>query len=238
MSYLAQRAGRLCLLFVSLWVMPACAGDTDAGPDSPAAPTAQVASPDRQALMKKAATGDPAAQFELGMALLHGDFGPQNAVDGRSWIQAAGKQRYPPAMAQMGRLYRDGLGGKTDPFLAVKWLRSSVEAGFRSAQIDLALMIAAGKGSHQDLVEAWVLLESASSTLALAPPGEYEEARRLLADLATRLTPEQMDLARKQLEDSRQESLEAMMRRNPGEIREGNAPDLSEGENRNSPGGE
>ncbi len=175
-----------------------------------------AASPARLALTKKAAAGDAAAQFALGLALLQGDFGAPDPADGLSWVQAAANQGHPPAMARLGRLYRDGIGVPADPYQAVEWFRVAGEAGFLPARVDLALMIAAGRGSHQDLVEAWALLESSSASLALAPPGEYDEARQVLADLGRRLTPEQMVLARRRLEEIQQQALADLMRRHPG----------------------
>lgn len=175
-----------------------------------------AASPARLALTKKAAAGDAAAQYSLGVALLQGDFGAPDLADGLSWVQAAATQGHSPAMARLGRLYRDGIGVPADPYQAVEWFRVAGEGGFLPARIDLALMLAAGKGSHQDQVEAWALLESASASLSLAPPGEYDEARRVLTTLGRRLTPEQMVLARRRLEELRQQALANLMRRYPG----------------------
>ncbi|NLI76422.1 MAG: sel1 repeat family protein [Candidatus Riflebacteria bacterium] len=205
-----------CLLTLSLRALPVLAIPPE-GTNTPAPRMAgPAASPARLALTKKAADGDPAAQFSLGVALLQGDFGASDPADGLSWVQAAANQGHAPAMARLGRIYRDGIGVPPDPYQAVEWFRVAGEAGFLPARVDLALMIAAGKGSHQDQVEAWALLESASASLTLAPPGEYDEARRVLADLGRRLTPEQTVLARRRLEDIRQQALTDLMRRHPG----------------------
>ena len=211
-----------CLLALPLGTPEILAAppETIKTPSAAAAPAPRgagpAASPARLALTKKAAAGDAVAQFTLGQALLQGDFGAPDPADGLSWVQAAANQGHAPAMALLGRLYRDGIGVPPDPYQAVEWFRVAGEAGCLPARVDLALMIATGKGSHQDLVEAWALLESASASLSLAPPGEYDDARRVLAHLGNRLTPEQMVLARRRLEEIRQQHLADLMRRHPG----------------------
>lgn len=216
--------GILLVFAVATAPLPACGAQpgTQPGPavqvSAPGAGKGPVAvpAPARVALTKKASTGDPAAQYALGLALVQGDFGAPDPADALAWLQASAKQGFAPAMTQLGRLHRDGLGTRADPFQAVRWFRAAAGTGFRPAQIELALMVAEGKGSHQDLVEAWALLESASATLALAPAGEYASAARVLADLSRRLSPEQQGLARKRLVELKDEDLAAMMRRYPG----------------------
>ncbi|OIP24251.1 hypothetical protein AUK22_08970 [bacterium CG2_30_54_10] len=182
---------------------------------SPSRKSDLLVSPVRQALENKAAT-DPIAQYSLGMALLNGDFGAKSPLDAMRWLQASARKGYPPATTQIGRMHRDGLGVAADPFKAVKWFRVGAEAGFRPAQIELALMYFEGKGSHQDLVEAFVMLESASPTIRLAPEGEFAKARKALSELEKRLSPEQMSLARERVAEAKGQSLAAMMKRHPG----------------------
>ena len=67
----------------------------------------------------------------------------------------------------------------------MNWYRRAAEQKFAAAQFNLGRMYAAGKGIRQSDVEAykWFALASAQGNL---------DARKQLAEVAKRLTPEQI----------------------------------------------
>ncbi len=89
-----------------------------------------------------AATGDPIAQFQLGIVYL--DSG--RASDGVELIRASANQNQPAAQYRLAKLYETGQGVTADPDMARQLTERAARNGNRIAMHDLALYYAEGRG--------------------------------------------------------------------------------------------
>ncbi len=107
---------------------------------------------------------------------------PEAAVPGISRI-TAGHGR------ELGLTYEKGWGSLKIDAEAVNWFRKAAEQKFAAGQFNLGRMYAAGKGTRQNDVEAykWFALAAAQGNL---------DARKQMAEVAKRLTPEQIAQAK------------------------------------------
>lgn len=88
-----------------------------------------VAFADLASLTRKASSGDAQAQYELGLALILGDYDdpdPEKAVE---WFEKAARQGHPEAQYELGTAIFNGDGIKADKVKGCAWLYlSTVEA--------------------------------------------------------------------------------------------------------------
>lgn len=128
-------------------------------------------SPVDPALLAKAATGDAAAQVQVGDAYAAGKGVPreprQLAADYKQaaeWYRKAADQGSIVAQIHLADLYRDGRGVARDMAQAVAWYRKAAELGDAGAQGTLGLLYSVGMGVERDDVEAyyWLCLAAAA----------------------------------------------------------------------------
>lgn len=109
----------------------------------------------RSAFSLLAETGNPDAQFFLGIMRLQGLDGPADIPAGRAWLQRAGEQGHAPAQFRLAEMYRAGTGlPAPNRAHAARWYLRAAEGGWFAAQMAIAGIYAAGDGVPQDPVEA------------------------------------------------------------------------------------
>lgn len=98
--------------------------------------------------------GNAVAQYNLGLAYIHGQGVPQDYKEAAKWARLAAEQGFAPAQSILGAYYREGLGVQQDYKESVKWFRMAAEQGFAAAQSDLGSFYATGQGVKPDHQEA------------------------------------------------------------------------------------
>lgn len=122
--------------------------------------------------------------YILNLAVTYRDLGDyENA---RKWFLSAAEQGDAIAQGNLGRLYRDGLGGPQDYTLAVKWYTLAAEQGDDYAQTALGMMYEDGQGVSRDYVKAFEWYQKAAQQ-NYAPAQNnlgllYEEGKGVSAD--------------------------------------------------------
>jgi TPR repeat protein len=76
-----------------------------------------------------AESGDPIAQFNLGLLYLDGHGVPQNPAEAANWFRRAAEQDYTGAQHNLGAMYGSGQGVKRDYVQAYKWLNICAAKG-------------------------------------------------------------------------------------------------------------
>ncbi|HEY7901484.1 MAG TPA: tetratricopeptide repeat protein [Caulobacteraceae bacterium] len=101
-----------------------------------------------------AASGQAAAQYNLGKLYLEGRGVAVNANLAASWFRKAADQGNPGAQYSLGRLYLDGRGVRRDKAAAARWWLKAAKVGYVDAQVGLAALYAKGDGVELDRGEA------------------------------------------------------------------------------------
>lgn len=82
------------------------------------------------ALIRRAAEGDPIAQYEYGRRLLTGQKGvPRDEQRAAAWLYPAAAGGYAPAQAALALCYERGLGMPRSESEALRWYRRAAEQG-------------------------------------------------------------------------------------------------------------
>lgn len=142
----------------------------------------------------RAAAGDPAAQFRLGVWHIEGaNDCPVDTMKAAAWFKRAAENGHADARYNLAVLYSAGKGVPKDYRIAVHWLRLAAEQGGADAQFLLGKLCSRGKGTNLDLVEAckWLYVAAAQ---------EQPEAPPLLQELEPQLLPERRAEARRRAE--------------------------------------
>lgn len=105
-------------------------------------------------VVEAAESGDPEAQFRVGMAHATGRGRPRDDAAAAEWFARAALGGHARGQAYYGiSLYR-GIGGAADRAEAVKWLAKAAEAGEREAQSALGIAYYEGGGVEVNYLEA------------------------------------------------------------------------------------
>jgi hypothetical protein len=91
-------------------------------------------------------------------------------------------------------------------------LSAAADQGEPEAYFPLAQMYADGQGTPRDLIEAYALAEIAETVLNLPEDSDQERALALKQQLATQMTPHQIELAHRRAHEGRPD-LEQIQRR-------------------------
>jgi uncharacterized protein len=125
--------------------------------------------------------------FNQGMIALSKDDYPNVA----KLLRPLAERGDPRAQFWIGYMYQEGKGGLTrDLAEALKWLQRSADQGERFAQYRLGSAYASGAGVARDFTSAYVWLSLAASQ------GD-EDATKARDQIATKMTPDQVTLAKK-----------------------------------------
>ncbi len=126
---------------------------------APTKPVTQAPSGTRNALRTAAASGNPAAQYEVGLRYARGGGVPQDYGQAAYWFELAGKQNLAIAQYRLATLFEKGRGVGQDMEQARSWYERAAQAGNVKAMHNLAVIYAEGKGVPQDFAKAgqWFL---------------------------------------------------------------------------------
>lgn len=110
-----------------------------------------------QGLAERAAGGDPAAQFELGVKADLGDGVPADARTAFAWFQKAAEAGLPEAEFNLAVMLDSGRGATRDLAEAALWYARSAAHGNHRAQFNLGMLYAAGDGlpRNPDVAAFW-----------------------------------------------------------------------------------
>jgi TPR repeat protein len=125
---------------------------------------AQIKSID-PALLAKATSGDPSAQYQVGWHYEHPDAiwgagytesgtSPHDYTQAAFWYRKAAEQGYAPAQYDLGELYLFGHGVLVDYAQGIAWFSKAAEQGHPAAQTDLARLYLRGEFVPQSLAQA------------------------------------------------------------------------------------
>jgi TPR repeat protein len=142
-----------------------------------------------------AETGNAAAQYRLGSLYMEGNGVEHNDATAFMWFQRAANQGDATAQYNVGASYAEGTGVQKSDVDAAKWFRRAADQGVAFAQLNLGLLYAAGNGVPQDSVEALKWMELA--LFALPAGGVRSDVARAMTDVTAKMTPEQIDEAKK-----------------------------------------
>jgi TPR repeat protein len=101
---------------------------------------------DIPAVRQKAESGDPAAQYLLGMHYAFGIQNDEQLTQSVYWFRKSAEQGYSEAEYRLGQAYASGRGIRNDSNAASHWFRRAAEDGSVNAQFWLALMYESGHG--------------------------------------------------------------------------------------------
>ena len=113
----------------------------------------------------------------------------QGISQGQESLRGLAEEGYAPAQNELGLTYEKGWGSLKIDAEAVNWYRRCRRAEIRRRQFNLGRMYAAGKGTRQSDVEAY-------KWFALAAAQGNPDARKQMAEVAKRLTAEELAQAK------------------------------------------
>src|ERR1041385_4389419 len=124
--------------------------------------TAQVSPTMSQELVKRAESGDPQAQFELGRAYEDGKGVPQDDEQAVQWFRKSAEQGNAKAQTSLGVMYAQGLGVNYDRAEAIRWYKQAAKQGLDEAIYNIAIAYYNGEGVEANLHDAatWMMVAS------------------------------------------------------------------------------
>jgi len=147
-------------------------------------------------LRKAAEAGNAEAQFQLGTLCQSGRLRGESPTNAIYWLEKAAAQHHVAALYNLGSMYGTGSGVKLDQQAAIRYFRQAAEMGDGYAAYNLARRYEDGHGTPANPVEAW-------KWYSLAGAAGLDSANAGKRALEARLTPEQLEQARRALEEFR-----------------------------------
>ena len=111
-------------------------------------------------LAQGANLGNAAAQRQLGLCYLNGEYIDRNIGQAETWLRKAALQGDPESMMLLGRLHSTEFSDRAaNHHEAASWYRQAAEIGHRDAQFQLGLLYLAGTGlpPEPELAFTWCL---------------------------------------------------------------------------------
>ncbi len=102
----------------------------------------------------RAAKGDTAAMFHMGLYYCYGQGMPEDFVKAKVWLQKAADKGHTGAMVQLGMINLAGKGGKKDPVKALALFTKAAKKGNSIAMNEIGMMYEEGNGVKKDMAEA------------------------------------------------------------------------------------
>ncbi|WP_305984395.1 peptidoglycan-binding protein [Roseibium sp. MMSF_3544] len=115
------------------------------------------------ALRSAAASGNPAAEFLVGVRYTEGQGVPADLAEAATWYQKAANKGLPPAQYRLASLYEKGRGVERDVSKAKAWYSQAAQAGNAKAMHNLAVLYAEGGGAEPDYAKAAMWFEAAAN---------------------------------------------------------------------------
>ena len=134
--------------------------------------------------------GDAVAEYTLGAMYLFGQGVPQDYQQAAEWSRKAAEQGIAGAQYNLALMEFKGQGVQQDRAAAIKWYRRAADQGLAKAEAALGMMYEGGIGVTRDFVSAYMWLELASTQ-------GVDSARKFRDDLAMRMTPSQLAMAKR-----------------------------------------
>ena len=119
-------------------------------------------SPELRAMIARAEGGDPAAEFNLGLAYFRGNGVAQDYAQAAAWWRKAADQGHANAQFNLGSRYVLGQGVPLDLAEAISWFQKASELGHAGAQYYLGLCFQEGNGVLQDYAAAAALFRKSA----------------------------------------------------------------------------
>jgi localization factor PodJL len=142
---------------------------------------------------RAAQAGYAPAQFRLGNLFEKGTGVGRDVALARYWYEQAAEGGNTRAMHNLAVILAEGIDGRPDYAVALRWFRSAAEHGLRDSQFNLGVLLARGLGTSQDFAGSYLWF-------ALAAAQGDEEAARKREEVAARLQPAELAMARSQAE--------------------------------------
>lgn len=120
--------------------------------------------------VKRAATGDPVAQYALGRLLLDGHNGRVDIATAMIWLEKAAIQGNAEAAFDLASIHAGGQGVPRNDQQAVRWFHRAADSGLTMAQFNLAVLYEQGRGVPADPATAlnWYQVAAASGDIEAA----------------------------------------------------------------------
>jgi localization factor PodJL len=115
------------------------------------------------ALRSAAASGNPAAEFLIGVKFTEGNGVAADLAKAAVWYQKAADKGLAPAQYRLASLYEKGRGVEKDLPKAKAWYGKAAEAGNAKAMHNLAVLFAEGGGDQPDYAAAAKWFEAAAN---------------------------------------------------------------------------
>ena len=115
----------------------------------------------------------------------------------------AADQGHAEAQYYLAEAYAAGTNVTKNEQVALMWYGKSAERGYARAQYSLGMYYSKGRAVRRDDVQAYVWLELATTGLDMEDGADRDAAIRERSAVAARLTPAQLQRARKLVADFR-----------------------------------
>jgi len=136
--------------------------------DETNAPQAVEQSPKERALRKAAEQGDPAAQYELGLALtqpIPPHFGPsKEGEEATAWLEKSAGQDNLDAAFLLGYICQYAVGVEKNISKGIIWMTKAADGGHVAAQVTLATIYKVGDGVMKNRIKARDLYAKAAES--------------------------------------------------------------------------
>jgi TPR repeat protein len=149
--------GRVEPFVVGYWASPSggmmflvSQGNLNNGPSS----LLVIEDPEIHRTRVAAESGDPKAQFAMGLAYQHGSSVPVDYAQAADWYAKAAAAGHVAAEDRLGELYERGAGVEKDLAKAAALFRKAAEGGDPVGQLDLGTAYVNGSGVPQDYSQA------------------------------------------------------------------------------------
>ena len=142
-----------------------------------------------------AEAGNAEAQVDLGVLYARGEGVTQDFAAALAWYRKAADQNDVYAVNNIGLMYMRGQGMARDDAAAARFYERAADLKFAPAQYNLGTMYAQGRGVVRDDVEAYKWVRLAMDNYAPEDADQQAEANAVLARLARRMNPADVDQA-------------------------------------------
>lgn len=116
----------------------------------PSKPVETAPLPAANDLASKAASGDPAAEYQLGLDYANGDGVGTDMTKAADWYRKSAEQGMAISQYRLAALYEKGRGVAQSNRKAMEWYAKAAEGGNVKAMHNLAVIYAEGRGTKQD----------------------------------------------------------------------------------------
>jgi TPR repeat protein len=111
---------------------------------------------------RAALTGDPLANYNLGLLFLRGEGKPENPIRAGQHIRYAAEKGIVAAQYDLAGMYQTGTGVPNDALEAANWMSKAAASGLTEAEYDYSVMLLRGQGLKRDEPKAVDYLKAAA----------------------------------------------------------------------------